>query len=294
MGFSADVTDPSGNTVPDSALTWDWNFDDGQPDASTPSPPHEFKSSGNFVVTVSATETADGAGGSATVKVKIDPTSPSGGGNPKGGGGPSPNGPGTGPNGPGPGGGSPGGGSPGGGSPGGGSPGGDTPGGHQPTGGTKPTHHTHHVHHNPNTHTATTPTPSQTPGGRGSSSSPSNATAGTAQQNSSTQPTHTTHTPGGRAPKNPLKSPAAKPTKNQPPLVSGLLVSDVTPLPPGASPLVHEQSGAKSQAPALRRAVTTSALPGIVGALAALMIFSLGAARELRGQRRRRRLLFSN
>jgi hypothetical protein len=53
---------------------------------------------------------------------------------------------------------------------------------------------------------------------------------------------------------------------------------------------VRKQSGAKSHAPALRRAVTTSSLPGIGAAIAALLVFSVGAVRELKGQRRRVRL----
>jgi hypothetical protein len=62
--------------------------------------------------------------------------------------------------------------------------------------------------------------------------------------------------------------------------VAGQLISDVVPLPAGASPLVHVVP-AVATAPPARRAIRASLLPVFGAALAVLLLLGLGAAREL-------------
>jgi hypothetical protein len=63
--------------------------------------------------------------------------------------------------------------------------------------------------------------------------------------------------------------------------VAGQLISDVIPLPPGASPLVHVVPATVASPPPARRAVRASLLPAFGAALAVLLLLGLGAAREL-------------
>jgi hypothetical protein len=63
--------------------------------------------------------------------------------------------------------------------------------------------------------------------------------------------------------------------------VAGRLISDVIPLVPGASPLVHIVPATVASAPAARRALRASVLPAIGAALAVLLLLALGAGREL-------------
>jgi hypothetical protein len=65
----------------------------------------------------------------------------------------------------------------------------------------------------------------------------------------------------------------------------GRLVSDVTPLPPGESPLVHAVAGPLATAPAVRRAISASPLPVLAAGLTIFVLLSLGAGRELRWRR---------
>jgi hypothetical protein len=71
------------------------------------------------------------------------------------------------------------------------------------------------------------------------------------------------------------------------PLVSGQLVSDVTPLAADASPLVRIVPAAVATAPPARQAVRASLLPAFGAGFAVLLLLGLGAGRELRGRRRR-------
>jgi hypothetical protein len=68
--------------------------------------------------------------------------------------------------------------------------------------------------------------------------------------------------------------------------VSGLLISDVTALPAGSSPLVHLTPAAAAPEASVRQASRLSAAPAVGGALAVGILLALGAARELRGRRR--------
>jgi hypothetical protein len=67
--------------------------------------------------------------------------------------------------------------------------------------------------------------------------------------------------------------------------VDGLLVSDVNPVPPGASPLVHVLAPPLATATPLRSAVSAPVLPIVGAAAAVVLLLTLGAARELRGRR---------
>jgi len=65
------------------------------------------------------------------------------------------------------------------------------------------------------------------------------------------------------------------------PVVAGRLISDVIPLGPGASPLIHIVPSTVAGAPPARQAIRASLLPGIGAALAVIVLLGLGAAREL-------------
>jgi hypothetical protein len=72
---------------------------------------------------------------------------------------------------------------------------------------------------------------------------------------------------------------------NAPPgprLVSGRLISNVVPVAPSASPLVHVAAAPLGTAAAQRRPVPAPILPALAAALAVLALFCLGAGRELR------------
>ena len=111
---------------------------------------------------------------------------------------------------------------------------------------------------------------------------------------SSTTPSSTTNTSAHattpKARPRHASAPASRPAPRPPasgPLVSGLLVSDVTPLAPGASPLVRVVPAAVATAPPARQAIRASLLPAFAAGFAVLLLLGLGAGRELRGRRRR-------
>jgi hypothetical protein len=70
--------------------------------------------------------------------------------------------------------------------------------------------------------------------------------------------------------------------------VHGQLVSDVTPLAAGTSPLVRVVPAAVATAPPARQAVRASVLPVVGAVFAVLLLLGLGAGRELHGRRGRR------
>ena len=80
----------------------------------------------------------------------------------------------------------------------------------------------------------------------------------------------------------------------QAPVVTGQLVSDVTPLPAGESPLVHVEAGVAATSQAARTRSSGSPLGPIVGGLAVIALLALGARRELRGKRDWRTLRFGS
>jgi hypothetical protein len=89
----------------------------------------------------------------------------------------------------------------------------------------------------------------------------------------------------------PIKPPP--PSSAGGPLITGQLIADVTPLAPGASPLVHSVA-APTSAPPARQATRTSRLPALAAALVVALLLALGAGRELRGRRDWRTLLPSS
>jgi hypothetical protein len=125
-------------------------------------------------------------------------------------------------------------------------------------------------------------------GGPGSRASDASATRGSASHHrgaaSRRARAATRRSPQRSKPRSsPLKP--AVPLGRLAPVVSGLLISDVRPLPPGASPLVNQAPAPPAPAPALRSGGGISPIPALAGALCLAALFAYGAARELRGQR---------
>lgn len=133
-----------------------------------------------------------------------------------------------------------------------------------------------------------------TPGSGGTSNVSGHAGSGSGSPSGSTSSDH------GKPAQNPSSAAGgAATTKRRPPsatgpstLVTGRLISNVTPLPAGSSPLVHAESGVTGTSPPLRRPTSASILPALAGALVVFALFTLGAGRELRWQRGRRLLPF--
>jgi hypothetical protein len=111
-------------------------------------------------------------------------------------------------------------------------------------------------------------------------------------------PPTTTHTVTpknrGRHQTSHLKAPPPPAPGAHAPVVTGQLVSDVTPLPAGESPLVHVEAGVPETAQAARSHVGGSPVAPIVGGLSVLALLALGARRELRGRRNWRTLRFGS
>jgi hypothetical protein len=76
--------------------------------------------------------------------------------------------------------------------------------------------------------------------------------------------------------------------------VTGQLVSDVTPLPAGESPLVHVEASVVATSQAARTRSSGSPLGPVVGGLAVVALLALGARRELRGKRSWRTLRYGS
>ena len=104
----------------------------------------------------------------------------------------------------------------------------------------------------------------------------------------SATPTHTTTAPSRARHPTQHTSPLTQPrTRVFPagPLVNGQLISDVTTLPAGTSPLVHSVAAPAASAPPARQAVRTSPVPALAAAFGVILLLGLGAGRELRGRR---------
>jgi PKD repeat protein len=147
-------------------------------------------------------------------------------------------------------------------------------------------------HRQPTTHTTAGNTGSGTgASGSGSSGGGSSGSAGTSGRGPpATATTPAPATPKTKAPAAPIQrsNPAPPPPASSGPLVSGRLISDVIALPAGVSPLVHVVAAPSATAPARQSPRQPSALPIVGAALAVVLLFGLGAGRELRGPRRRR------
>jgi hypothetical protein len=268
--FSASVSPSSGG------LSYDWSFDGVASDSTAPSPQMTFSKSGPYDITVRVVDPASGAVGTAAVPITVGTQSP-----PQStttSSTPPPTTPGT-----------------------------TTPppakkgGGSQPRAGsgTSPTGstknqgaHTKHPRGNGGKSPAsTTTTTSTTPGAQPPTTHAASATtSGAGSGASGSGAAHTTGQPhASPAPHStkPVRGPALSPATPHPqePVVAGQLVSDVTLLPAGASPLVHVVRASTTPAAAAPHGATAPVLAVTASAITILVLLSLGAARELRGRR---------
>ena len=226
--FNATVTGEG-----DSALSYSWNFDGGAPNSAAPSPQVTFGTAGQYDVTVQVTDSA-GDGGGAEIPITVGTPSPAG---------------------------------------------------HRQS----PANRVGDVEkvpspersaeeqRNPRRRQGRQVEHGQVDDGghgqqleRGTNTATTTSTTSTSTT-SSTTPSSTHRHLGphdyaeGQAPsceRTGSRAPAPRPPASGP-LVSGLLVSDVTPLPPGASPLVHVVPAAVATAPPARQAIRASLAAGL-------------------------------
>ncbi len=288
VSFSASASGPGV-----SGVSFSWNISGGTPaTASGPSTKAQFTYPGNqFRVTVQATDTAGGGGqASALVTVNSKKTPPPTTGNqptgPTGNGKTPPVGPTT-PNGPGghtvspgthptkPGGGGT----------------GTTPQSNPNPGGSgnpanKGTTPHHHIRHKQRATHKTTPAAATTAPHSGKSAQHSASGSQAANTTQRSAPAHSSSPVRGRPALAPARTASGQ-------LVSGRLISDVTPLPATASPLVHLATAAAAKASAELRSSHSSAIALLAGIVGVVLLLGLGAARELRGRRAWRALRYS-
>ena len=239
-------------------ITWDWQIDGGAPFSTESTTSFTFGDAGVYHVAVGATSAAGGHGGHTIDMTVTSPTATT----PPASKTPTPganNGNGN-------------------------NPGGTKAGTHPKPGATnsgkKPKgKHPASGKHKSAHHTTTTPAAGS--GGKGTSGSSSSASASHGKTSGAKQSAHTT---------GPAKA-LPRASSRTSPLVAGRLISDVSPLPAGESPLVRVVPGPIATAPQLRRAVSASVLPALAAGLAVVLLFILGARRELAWRRPGRRVL---
>lgn len=263
--FNATVTGQNG-----SALSYSWNFDGAARSSTAASPQVTFANAGTYEVTVQVTDSAGGGGGTEIpITIGTPPPAATGGHEQTGSGksrkSHSPTGPqkskGT---------------------------HAGAPAGNSSTGKSRTTGKS------TSTTSATTPTsttPTTTSGTTPTSTTPTSTTP-TSSSSTHHATVNTSHhaapsTSRARHATAPLAKPAPSPPPSGP-LVSGQLVSDVTPVAASASPLVRVVPAALATAPPARQAIRASLLPPLGAGCAVLLLLGLGAARELRGRRGRR------
>jgi hypothetical protein len=127
---------------------------------------------------------------------------------------------------------------------------------------------------------ATTSTPAAATSTPAAGSSPSTS----ANQKPTARDAHKRAKPSATHPQQ-GRSPLGATASSEPP-VTGRLISDVLPLSPGASPLVHDVPAAAATAPAIGHTARASIVPIVSTGLVILLLLGLGAGRELRGRRR--------
>jgi PKD repeat protein len=231
-------------------LKYSWNFDGGAADSTAASPQVNFGSGGQYTVSVQVTDAAGGGGG-ATIPITVTSSSstpPAA----------NPNGPKTGPT----------------------HSNGNTPGGRQgnqtPHGGSSGA-----GGNATGDSSQTAPTGSGPGNAAGQPANPQSAASrgGSAhhQAQRTRSVTHGSKPVNGPKPAAPSTNPLAVP-------VNGLLISDVSPVAPGASPLVHVVQASPATAPDLRTPTGTSPWPIVGAGVAVLLLLGLGAGRELRGR----------
>ncbi|HUA70190.1 MAG TPA: PKD domain-containing protein [Solirubrobacteraceae bacterium] len=249
--FTANVTGQNG-----SPLSYSWNFAGGAPSSTAASPQVTFGNTGQYDVTVQVSDSAGGGGGAEIPITVGTPPSAATGSHPQTGSGKSRKS--------------------------------HTPSGPQKSKG----NHAGGAAGKSTTGNSTT-------AGKGSGTSTANTTSTTSSTTStSTTPTgspnhqtgaptpHSTAAPKPAAPHTITHITRATPSPRSGALVSGLLVSDVRPLSPNASPLVRVVPAVVATAPPARQAVRASLLPAFGAGFAVLLLLGLGAGRELRGRRR--------
>ncbi len=266
VSFSAAVTGQN-----DSGLSYSWGFDGAAPGSSAAAPQLTFANAGEYNVTVQVTDAA-GGGGVASVSITVGtPPAPAAGGHNQTGAGTNRKS--------------------------------QTPTGPKKSGG----HHAGGPAGKPKS------TQSTTAGkGNGANAGTGKASPGTSSTHASTTPSSTptgasshpatTSASPHRATTSPERAkrapvPPAQPTTPVPlagPRVTGLLVSDVTPVAADASPLVHTVAAPLATAPPARQAIRTSPLPVLGAGLALVLLLGLGAGRELRTRRNWRALRFGS
>ncbi len=252
--LSATVQTASGVQVAPSALTWSWTFGDGGT-SSAASPTHRF-APGSYEVSVQVTQVAGGAGGTATIQFRT-PAKP-------------------------------------------------TSGHTNQTGGTKPTKSTSPTGTENGTHSkdhggtkgsgGSGGAPSTTTSSQSTTTTQSTTTASTSTQSATSTASATTppakappppRRPRRRAPARRARATAPSPAAS---LVTGRLISDVTTVPAGSSPLVHPAAAAAAPSQ-VRQATSSRSLAAPGAALAVALLLGLGATWELRGRRRGRDVL---
>ena len=262
-GTASETTVPAGGTVSFSAtvpgdhpgLVYSWDFDGGAPNSTEPGPQVAFDTAGRYAVTVQVTDAA-GGGGEASIPITVTSATPASGKSP------------TGPQG----------------------SKGKVPGGSKgkhPKSGSGKSHSGKHPATGKSKSTAHSTTTAPSGGSTPTGSAPSSTGKATTSHRTATAPKHAT---------TPVKAPpsSARNTPSHGPLVAGRLISDVTLVPAGESRLVHVVPASLATAPAVRRAISTSLLPALAAGVSVLLLFSLGAGRELRWRRGWRVLHFGS
>jgi PKD repeat protein len=272
------TTVPAGSTVSFSAtyapsnvsgVTYNWSFDGGAANSTASAPTVTFNTGGTYKVTVQVSDDEGGGGVGAIPITVTSSTSPTG----------NNNGPPRGANNS-------------------GGKGGQVPRKHQSGNGG----HGHNGNNNNGSagpHHSTSPTSAShggtTPAGSGGSGT---TTPASTTSTPAVTPPATTHsvTPKrrGRQRASHVKAPPPPAPGAPAPVVTGQLVSDVTPLPAGESPLVHVEAGVVATSQAARTRSSGSLVGPIVGGLAIIALLALGARRELRGKRDWRTLRFGS
>jgi len=246
ISFSATATGPD-----DSGLSYSWNFGGGAPNSTAAAPAVTFDTAGQYNVALQVTDSAGGGGG-AELTVTVGSPAPA------------------------------------------------TTGSHKQTGsGTSRKSHSPTGPRKSGGKHAGAPagshkSQSQSAGKTGTTSTSPSATTPTSSTTPSTTPSHSAapastggHTTSSRTHHPRGTSSTTKPLAPAPvegPLITGQLISDVTTLPAGASPLVRSVAAPAVSAPPARQALRTSTLPALAGALGVVLLLGLGAGRELRGR----------
>jgi PKD repeat protein len=273
------TTVPAGSSVSFSAtfepsnvsgVTYSWNFDGGAANSTASAPTVTFTTGGTYKVTVQVTDD-EGGGGTASIPITVTSSAPPSSNN---------NGPPTGPH---------------------NSNGkhGQVPRKHQ-SGNRGQKHNGSHSNGSTGGHHSNYSPTSASHGGTTPAASAGSGTTTPAQGQASptVTPAATTHSvaPSSRDRQQTSHLKAAPPPAPgaQAPVVTGQLVSDVTPLPAGESPLVHVEAGMPATSQAARSHVAGSPVGPIAGGLSVLALLALGARRELRGKRDWRTLRFGS